>query len=118
MLYETATAKISRRRLAGGNYHVWTDAHGNMQLCCYTRHDKGWVLVSKATIDAFVALPCEGTKSVRFANPVSQTDVVVEIEDLSVLEPIESAFGKPYFLIGSETFANDGDVYPQACAVV
>ncbi len=75
------------------------------------------MLVTKATIDAFVALPCEGAKSVRFANTVSRMDVVVEIEDLSVLEPIESAFGKPYYLVGADTFADGDDVYPQSCAV-
>lgn len=115
MKQDISTSKIYKRRLAGSKYHVWTDAHGNMQLCCYSKHEQGLVLVTKATIDAFLELPCEGTKSVRFANPVSQTDIVVETGELSVLDPIESGFGKPYYLVGSDTFAEENDTYPEPC---
>ncbi len=117
MLLDTPTAKISRRRIGGSDHHVWADAHGNMQLCCLSHHEKCLVLVKKATIDAFVALPSEGAKSVRFANTVSRTDVVVEIDQLSILDPIESSFGKPYYLVGADTFAEGNDVYPEPCGV-
>ncbi len=30
MLLDSSTAKTSKRRLAGSNYHVWTDSHGNL----------------------------------------------------------------------------------------
>ena len=116
-MFEESTASISRRRFKGGNYHVWTDTHGNMQLVCHSRHEQGWVLVTKAIIDAFIDLPCEGTKTVRFANPVSRTDIVVEIDELSALDPIEGEFGKPFYLVGSKTFSTDEDAYPEPCGI-
>jgi hypothetical protein len=117
MLFDASTAKTSRRRFGGSNYHVWTDAHGNVQLCCYSTHEKGYVLVTAAAIDAFKGLPCEAAKSVRFANPVSRMDIVVEIDELSKLEALESSFGKPYYLIGADTFSSEEDGYPPTCTV-
>lgn len=90
---------------------------GNLQLCCHSRPEKGLVLVTKATIDAFIALPCEGAKSVRFANMASRTDVV-EISELSILDPIESSFGKPYYLVGADAFADGNDAYVEPCGVM
>lgn len=117
-MFNITTAKISRRRLDGSNYHVWADAHGNMQLCCISRHEKGSALVTKATIDAFEKLSCEGTKTVRFANPTSSMDVVVAIDELTTLDLIESEFGKPYYLVGTDTFADGADIYPKNCDVL
>jgi hypothetical protein len=117
MLFDASTAKISRRRFGGSNYHVWTDAHGNVQLCCYSTHEKGCVLVTAAVIEAFKALPCEGAKSVRFANTVGRLDIVVEMDEMSKLEALKSSFGKPYYLVGAETFSSEDDGYPPSCAV-
>ena len=115
MLLDITTAKVSRRRFNGDKYHVWADAHGNLQLCCNSQHEKGLVLVRKDTIDAFIASACDGTKSVRFASSVSRFDVVVELDRLSSLSPNESDFGKPYYLVGAEDFSDEEERYPELC---
>ena len=117
MLFNIKTAKIAKRRFDGGNHRVWADAHGNLQLCCYSQHEKGSVLVPKATIDAFIALPCDGEKSVRFANSVSRFDIVVELDQLAQLDAQKSDFGKPYYLVGSDHFSEEHGGYPALCSV-
>lgn len=69
---------ISRRRFNGGNNNVWNDIHGNMQLLRHSRHEQGRASATTEITDAFIDLPCEGTKSVRLGNPVNRTDIVVE----------------------------------------
>lgn len=115
--FDTKTAKIKRRQFAKSRYSLWTDAHSNIQLCCYSNHYECHVLVNMSTVDFLLRSPCEGKRSVRFANPISRLDTTVGEDELSKFDLIDGPHGRPAYLVASDTFSDDSAADPAPCGV-
>lgn len=96
------TAHRRHIRFGGSPYDVWTDADGNLQLVCISEYASGKIFLSVSTYEAFKALPCTGSKSIRFRHAGVRLDETRSVEELVLPSPIEKDGKPPFYLIGKE----------------
>lgn len=109
--FDRATATVQRGRFSG-NYSLWKDADGNLQLVCISDHTGGRVLLKKRMLDAFRDLTCGGSKSIAFLNTYSGYKHVTALEDLRVPDLLESSGYSPFYLFGEDVPQTQDLDYP------
>lgn len=96
------TAQPRHARFGGSPYSVWADADGNHQLVCISDYNSGKIFLSVSTYEAFKALLCDGTKSIRFRHAGVRLDETRSVDELVMPSPIERDGKPPFYLIGKE----------------
>lgn len=111
-MFQVQTAREHVRRFDGSPYSVWTDAEGNLQLVCISEYSSGKIFLSLQTYEAFKALRCSGTKSIRFRHAGVRLDVTRSLDELRLPAPIEKGGKPPFYLIGKDDLSNVTSDYP------
>lgn len=110
--FDTKGAFERNRRFGGSPYTVWADTEGNLQLVCISEYDSGNIYLSRQTYEAFKALSCSGTKSIRFRHAGVRLDVTRSLDELRLPAPIERDGKPPFYLIGKDDLSNVTSAYP------
>ncbi|MEZ5897953.1 MAG: hypothetical protein R3D51_00520 [Hyphomicrobiaceae bacterium] len=110
--FDTKTAHPRYGRFGGSPYTVWADTEGNLQLVCISEYDSGNIFLSQKTYEAFKALSCSGTKSIRFRHASVRLDETRSLDELQLPTPIEKDGKPPFYLIGRDDLPNVTSAYP------
>ena len=104
--FNPKSASLRHTRFGGSPYQVWEDADGNFLLMCESKHDSGRVFLPAKAIDAYKALPCEGTRYIRFRHAGVRFDETCKLDDAPLGVPFAADSGLPArYLVSQRDFS-------------